>query len=389
VAGIALIWLTYLTIVQLFSVTRRDPKSYLPVPPRKVQGNGAWPVLGHTPLFVKTGGDMALLFPPEWRIWKWNPWSRQIGDCFSVFIWGQWRVVVKGPEKTKKVIEETELDQGWAWSAPVTLLGQHCLALLDDEHEAGSLRRMIEGPLNQDWVVKQAPQFAEMAQKCLDEIVNGKFRGGECTGRDMNDSGHGGGGSRRETTTKKGKSAHTIIERCDSSSSDGGDSKVFHRIKWDALRSYTFDLIDGPVLRLNMFHERPTSSASTPSFRADGKDEASGPAVRFNSTPIDEETPEEGSRNRCKKSKESRDKMMLWMERLKDGLTEVKFTLGKEWMQCWRCNWYGRAVNARDHLEAIVGAHVEKRDKLVPVHHEQGHSIRDPFANTLPLVSLE
>ena len=80
--------------------------------------------------------------------------------------------------------------------------------------------------------------------------------------------------------------------------------------------------------------------------------------------------------------------MLLWMERLKYGLCDIKMTFGRQWMQLWRLNWYGRAVNARHHLERIVGDHVNARDKLVPVIHEQGHSVRDPFATAMPLVSV-
>ena len=78
--------------------------------------------------------------------------------------------------------------------------------------------------------------------------------------------------------------------------------------------------------------------------------------------------------------------IMLWIDRLKDGFSDVKFTFGPQWMQLWRLNPYGRALNARQHLEAIIEDHVEQREKLVPVHHEKGRMTRDPFTSPLPLV---
>ena len=170
--GISLVWLTYLTIIQLFSGPRRDSKSLLPVPPRKVQGNGALPVLGHTLLFLRAGGDVASHFKSEWREWTWNPWSRKLGDCFSIFIWGKWRVIVTGPERCKYLMENSELSQGWAWSPPITLLGQNCLPLLkDDDEEVEYLRQMIEEPLSHESIVLQAPQFAKIAKKCIDNLL--------------------------------------------------------------------------------------------------------------------------------------------------------------------------------------------------------------------------
>jgi hypothetical protein len=56
-------------------------------------------------------------------------------------------------------------------------------------------------------------------------------------------------------------------------------------------------------------------------------------------------------------------------------------------MHIWRLNEYGRALNAVTHLNEYMGAHVDQREKLVPVHHEKGYSIRDPFSSTLPFLA--
>jgi hypothetical protein len=388
---------------------------------------------------------MFSLFPPEWREWRFNPWSRHIGETYSVFVWAQWRVVVQGPERTRKVIEESELSEGWPYgSVPSTLLGNSCLALLEEE-EAGCLRRMISGPLSQSSVVKQAPQFAKIAQKCIDEIVAGYFNKGEKQ-NNSNPSKDGGGESSKEedgvqtsdssddssetkidssgtnknnTTTRAAKSIdrREILRKrspansfatADMTSSgrariqpdgsivilppskDGGgessneedgeqtsDSQSIdtgekmHKIKLEALRSYTFDLIDGPVLNLNRY-SRNSSNSRLNDVSGDALNDTAR-TVRFEVEKSEDEEP-------------GPEMFLLWMHRLKDGLCDIKITLGPQFTQLWRLNWYGRALNARSHLEKILTAHVSEREKLVPVLHEKGRATRDPFTSALPLV---
>jgi hypothetical protein len=290
-----------------------------------------------------------------------NPWSRQIGETFSVFVWGQWRIVINGEERVRKVIQESELNDGWPYgSPPVTLLGKSCPALLG-EKEAGCLRSLISGPLSQSAVMKQAPQFAELAQKCVDDIIAGHFNKGDKHHNDPKDG---------EQSHKGGEDA---LNTSGSQSTDSSEHKM-HKIKMDALRSYTFDLIDGPVLNLDRYSKN-SSSVRLKNLTRDSADDGER-VVRFQDEPIevDEDNP-------------SPEQFMLWIDRLKDGLCDIKFTWGPNWMQIWRLNWYGRALNARKHLEGIVRAHVEEREKLVPVHHEKGRATRDPFTSPLPLVS--
>jgi hypothetical protein len=303
-------------------------------------------------LFWKFGGEMALLFPSDWREWRFIPCSREIGETFTVFIWGQWRAIVNGPERARKVIEQGELRQGWAWSPPITLLGKSCFPFLDDE-DAECLRQIISGPLSHQSIVKQAPAFAELAEKCIDDILAGHFNKGE---KDQNDNSVIGG----EDPDR-------------ASDSDGGAKN--DKIKFDALRSYTFDLIDGPILNLNMY-SKPSSLSS---IHIAIPDEETGKTVRF-----DDESSTHGDDNK----NVPRENMILWMERLKYGLGSIKLTFGPRWMHFWRLNWYGRALDARTHLDEIIGAHVEEREKLAPVHHEVGFSIRDPLSSPIPLIAI-
>ena len=169
-------WL-FLAMRQLFSGPKKDLEvSSLPIPPRALTGNRSKPVWGHTSMFQKHGGDIALLFPPEWREIKWLPqrWSRPLGDCFSIFIWGQWRVVIKGPERVKRILDSPGLKEGWAWTPPVTLLGKSCLPLLPDD-EAAFLKSLLASPLSHTSVMRFAPDFAEVAENLVDDLIAGKF----------------------------------------------------------------------------------------------------------------------------------------------------------------------------------------------------------------------
>ena len=336
-------------------------------------------------------------FSSEWREWTWIPWSRKLGDCFSIFIWGKWRVIVTGPDRCKYLMGNSELSQGWAWSPPITLLGQNCLPLLkDDEEEVGYLRQMIEGPLSHESVVLQAPQFAKIAKKCINSLLldrqfSNDIESSKDTHRRMLEPNI----MRRNEDNDKDNNGNILLVRTDSSSAstvsdEDSNSTVSHKIKWEDLRSYTLDLFDGPVLNLNRFGDLPSPSCrSNPIHHRD-----SGQArnIRVHGTAVHHakrfQDSTGGDKTGNKHQTKTRALMLLWMERLKYGLCDIKITFGREWMQVWRLNRYGRSVNARDHLERIIGAHVEAIDKVIPVLHEPGHKTRDPFASAMPLVSL-
>jgi hypothetical protein len=150
-ASLAVLYFILLWLRQVFSWPRRDLSiSMLPPPPRGMTGHGALPVYGHTYLFKRYAGDTALLFtttgatisirqqeeeeeveveeendeqqiqrlshqpiaiqqqqqqrqqPCEYTcLPRSNRWNRPLGDCFCLFIWGQWRVAVIGPKRAQ------------------------------------------------------------------------------------------------------------------------------------------------------------------------------------------------------------------------------------------------------------------------------------------------
>jgi hypothetical protein len=369
IALVIFYWL-YLTIVQLISGPQRDLKSLLPVPPRALTGNGAWPVLGHTIFFHKYGQNIAYLFSPEWREWFFIPWSKKLGDTYSVFVWGQWHVVVKGSEKVEKLILEGDLTEGWPYkSPPITLLGKTCLAILEEE-EAACLRSMISQPLSHDSVVKHAPRFAELAEKCIENVISGRFSNK---------------GEKQQIAKIESASSDSIYDELmntsDSASSDDGEKT--YQIKLNALRSYTLDLMHGPVLNLNR-SDRQYNMSTTMSNRKMSHDSVVADvekSVRFADS---EEEKDETYHHELP----SQEMLLLWMERLKKGLCAMKITYGSTWMQLWRMNWYGRALDARSKLEMMLSAHVEEREKRIPVHHEKGRVTRDPLASSIPLWRL-
>jgi hypothetical protein len=284
--------------------------------------------------------------------------SRELGECFAIFIWGRWRVVIKGPERAKTVMDAMELKEGWPWTPPVTLLGKSCFAFLQEE-ELDQMCRLIERPLDHRVALQYAPRFAELAEKCLDEVVRGVFK-------------------KSKKKDKTATSAPAVIRVMDEGyNSDIDDDtaasltsgEALAKIKWDALRSYTFDLVDGPILNMNKW-VRPSEHYQGQASR-EGDEQAVG-------DPEDEE----------EKCLQPREKMLLWMDRMKSGLGVIKITFGPEWMHIWRCNEYGRALNARMHIEKIVQSHVTKMADAVPVNHARGHFYQDPSTRVIPLLGL-
>jgi hypothetical protein len=299
------------------------------------------------------------LFQPEWREWHFIPllcnMSRPLGECFAIFIWGRWRVVVKGPERSKTVMDAMDLKEGWPWTPPVTLLGKSCFAFLQEE-ELEQMYRLVERPLDHRIVLKYAPQFAELAEKCLDEVVRGEFKK-----------------SKKKDKTATGAPA-VMSEGYNSDIDDDTapsltNGEMVAKIKWDALRSYTFDLVDGPILNTNKWVSPPEQ------YNGQASSEGDEQAVA---------DPEDGE----EKYLQPRGKMLLWMDRMKCGLGVIKITFGPEWMHIWRCNEYGRALNARTHIEKIVQSHVSDMADAVPVNHARGHLYHDPSTRAIPLMGL-
>jgi hypothetical protein len=215
-----------------------------------------------------------------------------------------------------------------------------------EDDAAKQLCRLLERPLSHRVLLNYAPFFAEYAAKCLEDIQLGLFK--RKSGINM-----------RAAASMSDTGYQTDNENGDEESADD-DVNVSYKLKWEALRSYTFDLIDGPLLATNAWNQEKSVEESKRTRRV----------------------------TRRKLRRPSRDVMLKYMERTKLGLDVIKVTFGPEWMYVWMMNEYGRALNARMHLEAIVQDHIANMSAEVPVHRERGHLFRDPSTQTIPLLAV-
>jgi hypothetical protein len=133
------------------------------------------------------------------------------------------------------------------------------------------------------------------------------------------------------------------------------------------MRSYTLDLIEGPVLGMNMWKAASAQSHGEATTEKHKK-ESSEPSKK------DEEVPD-------------RARLMLWMDRLKVSLCVIKIPMGPEWLYMWTMTEYGRATIARKHLLEVISKHVAERSELISdVHHGTGHLVQDASIMSFPLV---
>lgn len=290
---------------------------------------------------------------------------------------------VQGPERTKQVLDSMDLKDAFPWTPPVTLLGKSCLSFLDDS-DAEQLRMLIERPLSYRMLQMQyARIFAQLAEQCLEDIVNGKFaKHHHHNPKQTSEKDKAPSKSRRKHTNEitamfsstdnddiddlecarpglhRGQMDASGSHDSDLSSLHGNDSVL--KVKWDALRSFSFDLINGPILNFDKWTSHELTKEESESKTSDAN----------------EELP-------------TRDKMLRYMERMKTGIDVIKLTFGPEWMYIWMLNEYGRALNARMHVQAIVSQHVEKMQVLVPaVEHKPGHIHHDPTTQLIPILTL-
>ena len=299
-----------------------------------------------------------------------------------MFIWGQWRVVIKGPENASKILQGQRLKEGWPWTPPVTLLGKSSLCFLEehDQEQADELKRLIGRPLSQKSVVAFAPAFAEIAEHSLDQILKGEFSHHPAKNTT--------GGQHFEMSHSSGLAA---------GDDDSAESDCF-KIKWEALRSYTLDIMDGPLWNMNLWQKNSATAeaaaAEVPvqlseqthgqSTKEGAKNATTTRQVRFQQQ--DDRIVRDNKSAR--KKVPSRERMLMWMERIKRGIDVIKMTFGPEWMYIWIFNEYGRALMARKYVDKLVSKHVAQQEAMVPVSHKRGHKFHDPSTKTIPLLAL-
>ncbi len=306
--------------------------------------------------------------PDQWSC------SRELGPVFSVFVWARWRTIIYGETRVREVLAEGDLVPSWAFFEPKTLLGKNCPCFLEMKEKTRMIN-LIREPLREANVLRFAPEFASVADSHLDQLLAGEFEPTE------NES--------------------IFILRTSSLSSHfiqllvGKASKCPKRenvsIGIHSLRSFTLDLVDGPVLGLRLWKKKDESIALNRSERdrqvsADIlKDSLHGVSIDRESLELDEEIEND-------EVPPNRKLALLWATRFQAGILGFKFSLGGSWMQLWRLNEYGRALNARQHLvDGILMRHVSKKcskDSDLVKHRKQSVFIQDPLTTPVPIVSV-
>jgi hypothetical protein len=240
-----------------------------------------------------------------------------------------------------------------------------------EEQEADFLMGLLRVPFSQGNVAQHAHQFAEIAEKFMDDFVSGELSKKFDTAYDRKGRRKRRDGIREglhDETIEEGRAATRKAEFESEHTNNSGCESKWLKLKWDAMRSYTLDLIEGPVLGMNMW-ETPSAQS-----RGEATTEKEKKAIAEPSKNV--EIPE-------------RARMMLWMDRLKVSLCVIKIPMGPEWMYLWPLTKYGRATIARQHLLKVISKHVADRSELIShVHHGTGHFIQDAAALPFPLVRL-
>lgn len=150
--------------------------------------------------------------------------------------------------------------------------------------------------------------------------------------------------------------------------STGPASEVSFKLKWETLRSYTLDIMDGPVLGMYKWLPRKYQSLQMRTSNSSTRETNSGHSPSNDLVP--------------------REKMLLWMDQMKNGIDVIKMTFGPEWMRIWLLTEYGRALNARSHLERQLKAHIGKVAATIPVARKVGHFYQDPTTTPIPLLTM-
>ena len=215
------------------------------------------------------------------------------------------------------------------------------------------MEHLLESPLRHDKLIEYAPIFAAAAEKCHLDIDRGVFTRGGNNNLRKTDSTHTTYRSSSSSQILMGDASH---ETENFASSNQDFTLLARKVKFEALRSYTFDLVDGPILGLNLWNDEGRKAKAKTA--------------------------------RNEKVLPSREKMLLYMERMKYGLDVIKVTFGPEWMYVWLMNEYGRALHARMHMEQILKQQVVIKAGRGTVVHMPGRSYVEPSTQPIPLLAF-
>jgi hypothetical protein len=284
-----------------------------------------------------------------------------------------------------------------------------------------------------------APKFAQLAEACLAQIVAGQF-GKKRKNNNHNHNSHHSSLHGPEQQQQQHQQHHQQQHQHDAGAAhfaeqndnnnhnddddadeddsfvNGPQGEVYYKVKWEALRSYTLDLMDGPIWNTQKWSQTATQT-QTLQHEDDQHDQqpppppppcipphqqvASGESSSSSSNTAHQQQQQPSTTTSSSLSPPiilpqqhspplpTRETMLLYMERMKRGIDVIKTTFGPEWMYIWMGNEYGRALNARQHVDNVMRKHVallaEAEQK---VRHAVGHAYTDPSTQPIPLLTL-
>ena len=198
---------------QLFWGIKADESSSYPVPPRLIIGWYTLPLYGSTHLYKKRNGSVYKEINPKWRQINILPakCSRELGACFSLFVFGEWRTVIHGAERSTIVFSGGDVSHEVA--SPICLEQHSQFTFTNKKDKEQGLEKMLK-LMRHESVSRFSCLFGDVANKFLDQVLVE--------------------GSTFEPRTSSG---HGSI----------GASLSMHKLKF-----YTMALVEGPVLNFSL-----------------------------------------------------------------------------------------------------------------------------------------
>lgn len=155
---------------QLFWGIKADESSSYPVPPRLIIGWYTLPLYGSTYLYKKRNGSVYKDINPKWRQINILPakCSRELGACFSLYVWGEWRTVVHGAERSTIVFSGGDVSHEVAW--PICLEQHSRFTFTNKKDKEQGLGKMLK-LMRHESVSRFSCLFGDVANKFLDQVL--------------------------------------------------------------------------------------------------------------------------------------------------------------------------------------------------------------------------
>jgi len=449
-AAFTIIMVIFLTIRQMFCGLSPSRKSDYRTPPRMLftptWASKALPVVGHTRFFRSDGGSLYGRFYNHWR--EYFVFGRRIGACFAVFIWAQWRVLIKGKQRAtfffkdydgdddsdhgfvdvpcwarsgiQPIKRKRKMEPAWAFFPPKPLLGSNCPSMMEDQESKDALLNLLGDVLRHEQIIRFSYEFGFLADRFVDRLLKGELMEDEkskfncsCFSRNRKVQIH------PQFVDGMGRKTNTSDEN--TNYSNEAEKSVSIEIGSHTLKHFTLDLMNGPLLGLDIWPPREENkddyeqqqqqqqqqgygteddTANVCKDNDDMESEGDDTDLKIESSDtfkpnhhsalLGEESFDENNGIDFKQGKiPSREKTLTWLKWIKEGLMGFRFTVGGKWMQLWRLNEYGRGIHARNgFIERILSDHITKMTLGSRTQRPTGLFFCDPLTTPYPLFTI-